>query len=117
MSIVKVQPKSRNIVDEEAEISEKQDIDVKQKESDIKNKDALTLDIRAQTILKIALSVFIILMMIAMFIFQWLSVNNYLESLMQIKKEIPKEVVMAILATSSSMVTLMGFILKGLFKS
>lgn len=117
MSFSRVTPKHKDVHDTEASITEKQDIDEKQKEADIGNKTALTKDIIALTRLKVGLSVFIALFMVSMFIFQWVEVGKYLGSLTAMQKEVPKEVIIAILAASSSVVTLMGFILKGLFRS
>lgn len=86
-------------------------------ESRIRRSDAETGDIKAKTWLKIALSVFMCLSMVALFVFQSWALSHYFSSLDGLHKEVPDSVIIAILTTASSVLTLMGFILKGLFGS
>ena len=91
--------------------------DTEERKAKTEKLNAETGDIRAQTRLKIALSVFIALIMLAMYIFQFYVLYKYISQLSALGKELPESIIIAVLAASSSVVTLMGFILKGLFGS
>lgn len=92
-------------------------IDDQDKQAGIKKKDAETGDIKAQTWLKVGLSIFIAIIMSAILFFQFYIACRYLTHIIEMEKEIPKEVVISIFAASAAVTTLMGFILKGLFNS
>lgn len=85
--------------------------------SEIHASNAQTNDIEAQTNLKIILSFIIAGLMILTFVFQVHAVSMYMFNMLESGKEIPVEVIVGVLAISSSVVTLMGFILKGLFQT
>lgn len=91
--------------------------DEEDKKAGIKKKNAETGDIKAQTWLKVGLSIFIAFTMSAILFFQFHIACKYLAHIIEMKKEIPKEVIISIFAASAAVTTLMGFILKGLFNS
>lgn len=111
-----VKPKSQ---DTSLDRVSEREINVQQAEveSRIRRSDAETGDIKAQTWLKIVLSAFMCVSMVALFVFQSLALNHYFSSLDALHKEVPDSVIIAILTAASSVLTLMGFILKGLFGS
>lgn len=78
---------------------------------------ASTNDIRANTWLKIGLSVFICFLISAWCMALYKITADYIQSMYCLRKEIPKEVVLAVLASGATVTGLMGFILKGLFRS
>ncbi len=78
---------------------------------------ALTNDIKANTWLKIGLSCFIC-GLIAVWCWALYDITaDYIQSMYCLRKEIPKEVILAVLASGATVTGLMGFILKGLFRS
>lgn len=113
-----VEPKTNDTLDglSENALNAKQE-DTEEKKAKNRKLDAETGDIKAKTWLKIGLSIFISLIMAAMYYFQFMVVDKYISHLLELKKEIPESVIISVLAASSSVVTLMGFILKGLFGS
>lgn len=78
---------------------------------------AETGDIKANTWLKIGLSVFIAILMLSVLVFEVCTVKDYTNALYEAGKDIPESIILAVLGTSSSVFALMGFILKGLFKT
>lgn len=113
-----VEPKTIDTLDglSENALNAKQE-NTEEKKAKTRKLDAETGDIKAKTWLKIGLSIFISLVMAAMFALQCIVTDRYISQLLELKKEIPESVIISVLAAGSSVVTLMGFILKGLFSS
>lgn len=113
-----VKPKTADTLDglSESAINAKQE-DTEERKAQTRKLDAETGDIKAKTWLKIGLSLFISFVMAATLYFQYMIVDKYVSNSFKLEKEIPEAIIIAVLAASSSVVTLMGFILKGLFGS
>jgi hypothetical protein len=79
--------------------------------------DAETQDIATNTQLKARLSWFIGILMLTWFVFIAWIVLYYINYQRSLSEVIPKEVILGVLTAGASVVTLMGFILKGLFNS
>lgn len=88
-----------------------------QRDEEAARNKALTYDIKANTWLKIGLAIFICLLIIAWIVFLFCEVHNYISKMGGCGKDTPTEVVVALIAAGTSIMGLMGFILKGLFKS
>ncbi len=116
-TILRVYKKHTTVHANESEIENEQSIDAQNKKAEINKKNAETGDIEAQTNLKVRLSYFIAALIVVILFFQFHIACKYLTHLIEMKKEIPKEVIISIFAASAAVTTLMGFILKGLFNS
>ena len=95
----------------------KQQADDEKKKAEAGKIKAETFDITSNTWLKISLAVFIAFLMIGILLFQSYVVHQYISYVLSQQKEVPTSVIVAVLASGSSVATLMGFILKGLFGS
>lgn len=111
---VKLSPKTETNQLREEDIVNSQKVDEKSR-SESRYKDAQTSDLKTNTGLKIALSVFICLLIGFWFYFLNSTVSNYLDYVYQQQDSVPESVIVAIITAGSSVIALMGFILKGLF--
>lgn len=113
---VKLSPKTETHPLREEDIVNSQKVDEKTR-SESRYKDAQTTDLKTNTGLKIALSVFICLLIVFWFYFLSSTVGEYLAVMYQQQEVVPESVIVAIITAGSSVIALMGFILKGLFGS
>lgn len=113
---VKLSAKTQTTKSAESEIIQSQRTDEKIR-SESRYRDAQTTDLKTNTGLKIALAAFICLLIIFWFYFLNSTVGNYLQHMYQQKEIVPESVIVAIITAGSSVIALMGFILKGLFSA
>ncbi|WP_028293162.1 hypothetical protein [Oceanobacter kriegii] len=78
---------------------------------------ALTGDVKANTNLKIGLSMFICLLISGWFVGLFWFIGSYFSQMQTLAEPVPSSVMLGIIGAGSGVIALMGYILKGLFKS
>jgi hypothetical protein len=88
-----------------------------ERQAGVEHSKAITGDVKANTWLKIGLSVFICLLILGWFFGLFWYLGRYFDQMNSLEQIIPEAVMLAVIGAGATIVGLMGFILKGLFKS
>ncbi|WP_221797507.1 hypothetical protein [Oceanobacter mangrovi] len=92
-------------------------LDKAERHAKIDHRQALTGDVRANTNLKIGLSAFLCVLISGWFIGLFWLIGDYFRQMATLGIEIPSSVMLALIGAGSGVIGLMGYILKGVFKS
>jgi len=88
-----------------------------ERKAEVERSKAITGDVKANTWLKIGLSIFICCLITGWFFGLFWYLNRYFDQMNALEQIIPEAVMLAVIGAGTTIVGLMGFILKGLFKS
>ena len=88
-----------------------------ERQAGVEHSKAITGDVKANTWLKIGLSIFICCLIAGWFVGLFWYLDRYFDQMNALEQIIPEAVMLAVIGAGATIVGLMGFILKGLFKS
>lgn len=97
--------------------SELDKAEIHRKNAETGHQKAQTWEVYSHIGLRVCAAVFVAVLLWVWMSFLFDSVDYYFSQMKELKQEIPSEVMLAVIGAGATIVGLMGFILKGLFKS